>query len=58
MKVGGGATWRDVDAATSPLGKHVPAGLVSHTGVAGLTLGGGIGWLVRKQGLNQGVNRE
>ena len=47
-----GATWRDLDAATAEHGLATTGGLISTTGVAGLTLGGGIGWLMRKHGLS------
>jgi len=50
-KVGGGAVWSEVDAATLRHGLAVTGGHVSHTGVAGLTLGGGIGHLMRSMGL-------
>ena len=47
----GGATWSDFDRATAPHGLIATGGRVSTTGVAGLTLGGGSGWLERKYGL-------
>jgi len=50
--VAGGATWADVDAATTPFGRAAPGGLISATGVAGLTLSGGIGWLRGTRGLS------
>jgi FAD/FMN-containing dehydrogenase len=47
----GGATWADFDHETQAFGLAVTGGLVSSTGIAGFTLGGGIGWLMRKCGL-------
>jgi FAD/FMN-containing dehydrogenase len=49
--VEGGAHWLDVDAATTPFSRATPGGLISATGVAGLTLSGGIGWLRGRHGL-------
>lgn len=52
VRVQGGATWGQVDRETQQFSLAVPGGVVSTTGVAGLTLGGGIGWLHRKWGLS------
>jgi len=49
---GGGTTWGELDAATQAHGLAVTGGFISTTGVAGLTLGGGIGWLSRQAGLS------
>src|SRR5436305_1654457 len=46
-----GATWAEVDRETGAFGLATTGGLVSTTGIAGITLGGGIGWMMRKYGL-------
>jgi FAD/FMN-containing dehydrogenase len=51
VRVGGGSTWADVDHATHAFDMAVPSGIISTTGVGGLSLGGGLGHLTRKCGL-------
>lgn len=51
-KAQAGATWGDFDKATQVYGLATPGGIISTTGIAGLTLGGGVGWLVRHFGMS------
>jgi hypothetical protein len=51
VRVGGGCTWGQVDKATAEYGRATPSGIISTTGVGGLTLGGGLGHLTRAFGL-------
>ena len=50
-RAGGGVLWSELDRATQPAGLATTGGIISHTGIGGLTLGGGLGHLMRKHGL-------
>ena len=54
VRVEGGATWQDVNHELQVFGLAAAGGYVGTTGVGGLTLGGGLGWMVRKHGLSTG----
>ncbi|MET0910544.1 MAG: FAD-binding protein, partial [Ilumatobacteraceae bacterium] len=58
VAVGGGARWGDIATALAPHGLGISSGDTRDVGVGGLTLGGGIGWLVRVQGLAVDALRE
>jgi FAD/FMN-containing dehydrogenase len=51
-RAGGGATWGDFDRSTAEFGLATTGGAISTTGIAGLTLGGGLGWLMRSHGMS------
>jgi FAD/FMN-containing dehydrogenase len=52
VRADGGCTWRDVDQETAGSGLATTGGIIPATGIGGLTLGGGLGWLMRKYGLS------
>ena len=51
VRAAGGVLWGELDRATQPFGLATTGGIISHTGIGGLTLGGGLGHLMRKHGL-------
>src|SRR5215207_6481218 len=51
VRASGGVLWGELDLVTQQVGLATPGGIISHTGIAGLTLGGGLGHLMRKHGL-------